>query len=90
MAEVSGFQSEIAHSRAGRGHLLVRQLEKIVQQPKLIHHLQRGRMHSVAPKIAKEVGVLLKDRYVHTRPRQQIPQHDAGRSAADHATGSSE
>ncbi len=45
-------------------------------------------MHGVAAKVAKEVGVLLKDGNADAGSRQQITQHNAGGAAAgDDALG---
>ena len=37
----------------------MRHLQEIFQDAKLVHHLQRGRMHRVAAEVAEEVLVLL-------------------------------
>ena len=63
-------------------HLLVRQLEKFIQQAELVHQLERGRMDGVAAEVAEEVSVFLKDHYVDAGARQQEAEHHAGRSAA--------
>ena len=89
VAKVSGLHREIAYPAAHRTQLLVRQLEKIVQQPQLVHYFQRGWMHGVAAKIAEEVGVLFQDDNFHSGTRQQVPQHYTGRPATHNAACSS-
>ena len=65
--------------------LLVRQLEKLVEQAELVHQLERRGMHGVAAEIAKEVLVLFQHHDVHAGARQQKAEHHAGRSAAGDA-----
>jgi hypothetical protein len=86
MAKISGAKSIIAYQAIRRGEPLVRNLQKIVQQSKFVHYLERGWMHGVAAKIAKEVPVFFENYHFHSRPRQQIPEHNAGRSATDDTT----
>ena len=90
MAEVGGMEREIAHAAAYRSQFLMRQLEKVFQHAQLVHYLQGGRMHGVASKIAKEVAMLLENDNFYARSRQQVSQHDARRSAADHTAVSSQ
>jgi hypothetical protein len=67
----------------------VRDSEELLQQPKLMHYLQRGWMHGVAAKVAKEVRVFFENEDFHSRPRQQVPEHYARGSAAYDTAGSS-
>ena len=62
---------------------LMRQLEKLLQQPELVHELEGGRMNGVAAKIAVEIGVFLQHDHVHTGARQQVTAHHSSRSATD-------
>ncbi len=39
--------------------LVVRQLEKTIEQTKLAHHFHRRRMNGIATKISQEISVLL-------------------------------
>ena len=89
MAEVGGPKGEVANAAVRRSELLVRQLEEVVQQPQLMHDLERGRMHGVAAKIPKEVPVFLKNHDVYASPRDQVSQHHARRAATHNTTGSS-
>src|SRR5665213_4600407 len=82
MAKVRGMERVIAHSAAHRSQFLMGQLQKVLQQPKFVHHLESGRMHGVASKIAKEVPVLLDHHHLDARSRQQVPQHYTRRTAA--------
>ena len=47
-------------------------------------------MNRVAAKVAKEIFVLLQNRYFHALAREQIAKHDARRSAPHNATGCSQ
>src|SRR6266545_897206 len=67
-------------------HFLMRLLQELVKQAKLVHQFERGRMNRVATEIAIEVGVLFQHRYLHTCPRKQITSHHSGGPAThDHA-----
>jgi hypothetical protein len=44
-------------------------------------------MHSIAAEVPKEILMLFEHRNRYTLASQQIPQHDARRTAADNATG---
>ena len=65
--------------------LLVRKLEKLVQQPELMHHLERRGMDRVAAEVAQEVLVLLQHDHVAPGAREQKAGHHAGRPAAHDA-----
>ena len=47
-----------------------RQLEELVEQTKLVHHVQCRGMDGVAAKVAQEVGVLLQHQHIHAGARQ--------------------
>ena len=64
---------------------LMRQFQEAVDQPELVHHLQRRGMHGVAAKIAEEVGVLLQHHDIDAGASEQVTEHHAGRAAADDA-----
>src|ERR1039457_6406790 len=87
-AEVGCLKCEVAKHTANRGQLLMGHFQEVFQQPQLVHHLQRGRMHRVAAKIAIEVGVLLQHRNFYPGPREQVAQHHAGWPSADNTTSS--
>ncbi len=70
------------HDGAQLAQFLVRQLEKFLQQPELMHEFERGRMNRVAAEIAVEIGVLLEHRHVHAGAGQQIAAHHSRRTAA--------
>ena len=68
--------------------LLVRQLEELVEQPELVHQLQRRGMDGVAAKVAQEIRVLLEHDDIDAGAREQEAEHHPGRSAAgDAASG---
>ncbi len=64
----------------------MRALQEFVQNPELIHQLQRGRMNGVATEIAQEIGMLLKHHDFHAEAGQQKAQHHAGGPSANDAT----
>ena len=86
-AEVGRVDGVVADLGGEPLQLLVRALQEVVQQAELAHHLQRRRMHGVAPEIPQEIGVLLKHHDIDAGPRQQVAQHHAGRPAAGDAAG---
>jgi hypothetical protein len=60
----------------------MRQLQKIIDQPQLLHDHQGRGMHGVAAKVAQKIRVLLQNDGLDAGPSQQKPQHHAGRSTA--------
>ena len=60
---------------------------KRVEQPELVHHLQRRRVDRVAAEVAQEVGVLLEHDDLDAGAREQQAEHHAGRPAAGDAAG---
>ncbi len=85
MPEVGDGQSHLADLRVELVNLLMRQLEKLVEQSQLVHHLEGRGMNGIAAKIAQEIAVLFQHQDFNTGTRQQIAQHHAGRSAAGDA-----
>jgi hypothetical protein len=85
VGEVDDLHRLAAYLRTEALHLAVRQGKELVKQPKLVHQLQRRRMHRVAAEVAQEVGVLLQHRDTHARARQQKSKHHSRRTAADDA-----
>ena len=79
----SKVESPKTHSH--RLHLLMRQLQKLFEQPEFIQQFESGRVHRIAAKIAKEVLVLLEHRDLDACARQQITEHHARRAAAHNA-----
>ncbi len=69
------------------GALRVRKLQELLEQSKLVHHLERGGMNGVAAKIAQEIGVLLQHDDLDAGARQQVAQHHPGRAAAGDGAG---
>ena len=65
--------------------LLVRKLQEVIDQTEFIHHLQGRGMHGIAAEIPEEIGVLFQHKRLDAGATQQIPQHHAGRTAADDA-----
>ena len=69
-------------------HLLMRPLEELVEQPELVHDLERRGMDGVAAEVAEEIGVLLQHRHLDAGAGEQKPEHHAGGSAAGDAAAS--
>ncbi len=87
MGEVGKLHAGIAEDAGEVTRLLVRQLEKFVEQPELVHHLERRRVDGVAAEIAQEIAMLLQHHHVDTGAGEQIAEHHAGRSAAGDRAG---
>ncbi len=68
------------------GNLGVAQPEQPVRQAQLLHHLHDRGIDGVAPKLAVEVLACLEQRHRDAPARQEEPQHDPRRPAADDAT----
>jgi hypothetical protein len=64
-------------------HLLMRQLQKLVEKSEFGHEIEGGRVNGVAPKIAIEVGMFLEDGDVDAGAGEEITGHDSGGPAAD-------
>jgi hypothetical protein len=62
-------------------------LQKLIEEAKLIEKLERRGMDGISSKVAKEVLVLFEDRDLYAFTGEKKTQHDAGGSAADDATG---
>ena len=81
-----GHQHALLAELAGEARdLLVRQLQELVEQAELVHHVQGRGMDGVAAEVAQEVAVLLQHHGLHTGARQQEAQHHARRAAAHDA-----
>src|SRR6478672_2261889 len=87
LGEISdGYNLPVDHG-AQLSHFLVRLFQKFLDQAELVHHLECGRMNSVASEIAIEISVLFEHCHLHAGPCEQIASHHPRRSAAnDHAT----
>src|SRR6185312_8105380 len=68
-------------------HLVVRDLEELIEQAEFVHQLHGRGMNGVAAEIAEEVAVLFEHGDVDTGAGQQIAQHDSSGAAAGDATG---
>ena len=86
MPEVGSLECKISDYPANRCQLLVRQLQKVVQEVQLIEKLQRGRMDGIAPEITEEIAMLLEHDHLHTGASQQIAQHHPCGAATDDTT----
>ena len=87
VAEVTDRHLLVTDLNANGLHLLMRQLEKFVEQPKLVDQLKRGRMDGVAAEIAQKILVLFQHDHIDPGASQKETEHHAGRAAAGNATG---
>ena len=87
MGEVGERHRHVADLHGQLVHLLVRQLQEVLQQPELVHDLERGRMDRVAAEVAQEVGVLLEHEDLDACVGEEQPEHHPGRPSAGDATG---
>ena len=85
MGEVGDLHGRVADDAAEALHAPVRQLEEFIEQPELVHDLERRGMNGVAAEIAQEVGVLLQHHHVDAGAREQEAEHHAGGPAAGDA-----
>src|SRR5271166_307977 len=51
-----------------------------------MHQIGGGRMDRIATEVSEEVAVLLHQNGLHPRPREQVGEHHAGRTAAGYQT----
>ena len=63
----------------------MRALQKRLEQPELVHDLERRRMDRIAAKVAQKIAVLLEQDDAHAGARQQHRRHHPGRTTADDA-----
>ena len=68
-----------------RSHLVVGQLEELVEQAEFVHQFEGRRMDRVAAEIAQEIAVLLQHDDIDAGARQQEAEHHPGRPAAGDA-----
>src|SRR5438094_6102367 len=64
----------------------MRQLEKILQKTQFMEKLERRWVNRIAPEIAEEIVVLLKNGDLYTCASQQIAEHHSCRATTDDAT----
>ena len=87
MGEVGDREPDVVDLHDQLAHLLVRQLQEVVQDSELVHHLERRRVDCVAAKVTQEVGVLLEHDDRDARARQEQAEHHARRPTAGDAAG---
>jgi hypothetical protein len=80
-------QEGISDDHPERRYLLVRQLQELRQQAKLVQHLERRGMHRIASEVAEKVYVPFEHGYRNTTAGQEKAQHHAGGSAAYDTAG---
>src|SRR5262249_33066044 len=85
MPEIRERHLGVAEPRLQLGNLLVRKLQKSLEQAELVHELEGRGVEGVAAVIAEEVGVFFQHDDVGSGPREQEAQHHPG-GAANYAT----
>src|SRR5436190_10412814 len=85
MAEIGERELGVAEPGFQLRRLLVRKLEKRLEQTELVHELESRGMDGVAAEIAQEIRVLFQHGDVDAGPRQQQAEHHPGGAAAHHA-----
>jgi hypothetical protein len=63
-------------------HFLVRALEKFIEQAKLMHQFQSGRMNRIAAEIAQKISMFFQDAYLNACARKQKSKHHSSWAAA--------
>ena len=87
MAEIGNLDLLPADKPAQRAHLGMRQGEKGVEEPQLMHHFERRGVDRVAAEVAQKVAVLFHHRDIDPGARQEKPEHHPGRTAAGNGAG---
>ena len=85
VAEIRQLKALVADLTDQRLDLLMRQLEKRINQPEFTHQFERRGMNRVAAKIAEKIGVFLQHHDIDAGARQQKSQHHSGGAAAGNA-----
>src|SRR5580698_5787432 len=69
-------------------HLLMRALQKLIQNAEFVHDFKRRRMDGIAAEITKKIRVFLEHDNVNALARKEKAQHYAGGTTSDDATAS--
>src|SRR5271154_3293881 len=85
MRKIRDSDGEVVNLSADLRKLLMRTAKKVFQDSQLVHHLERGGMHGIAAKIAKEIGVLFKHDDINSGANKQIAAHHSRGAAAHYA-----
>ena len=85
VAKVRDGQRYVTDLRVDLVHLLVGELQEVLQHAQLVQELERRGVDRVASEVAEKVRVLFQDDDVDTRAGQQQPQHHPGRAATGDA-----
>ena len=83
VGEIRESISPTAEICADAASFLVRQLEELVEQTELAHHVEGRGMDDVAAEVAQEVAMLLEHDDVDAGAREQEAEHEPARSASD-------
>src|SRR5262249_60363113 len=83
VGEIRESISPTAEICADAASFLVRQLEELVEQTELAHHVEGRGMDDVAAEVAQEVAMLLEHDDVDAGAREQEPEHEPARSASN-------
>jgi hypothetical protein len=80
--EVGDRHGEVADLRPQLTDFLVGELQEPVQEPELVHDLERRGVDRIAAEVAQEVRVLFQHEHADPGAAQQQAQHHAGRPSA--------
>src|SRR5438132_5144065 len=86
VSEVCNGHPQLADLRAELVDFLMRQPEKLFEQPKVVRHLERRWVNRIVAKVAQEIRMLFKNQNFDAVARKQVSQHHAGWSAPGDTT----
>ena len=87
LGEISDRHDLPINDTAQFSNFLMRLFQEFIEQPKLVHQLQRGGMNGVAAEIAIEISMRFQDSHIHAGACEQVTGHHTRRPAAyDYAT----
>src|SRR5580692_9044013 len=82
MREVGYLDKLVSDLRPERADFLVRALQKLVEQPQLVHDLEGRGVDRIPPEIAQEVGMLFENQNRDPGSGKKEAEHHTRRSAA--------
>jgi hypothetical protein len=88
--EIGDHHSFVANLAGKLKNLLMRALEELVENAKLVHQFERGRVNRITAKVAQEILVLFEHDYIKARPREQKAQHHSGGASSGNAAACEE
>ena len=83
--EIADDKSHAANFGGQFAKLVMGNFQEFIEQAKLVHQLESGRMYRVTSEIAQEVCVFFEDQNFYAGSRKQVGEYHAGGSAAHYA-----